>query len=91
MQGVARLFFVMHQIDDGDPEELKSMLQPLLTPGNSFRPSALELTAVLALREGDDAEARQTYSEIADDLGAPPGLRARAAQMLAAIGEPQSP
>ncbi len=89
-QGVARLFYVMHQVDDGDPEELKAMLQPLMAAGNGFRPMALELTAVLALREGDDAEARQVYAEIADDLTAPPGMRARAAQMLAALGEEPS-
>lgn len=91
LQGVARLYLVMHQIDDGDPEELEAMLQPLLGPGNGFRPMALELTAVLALRAGDNGRARQVYSEIADDLTAPPNMRARAAQMLAALGEERTP
>ncbi|MDX1576524.1 MAG: tetratricopeptide repeat protein [Kiloniellales bacterium] len=87
LQGVARLFFVMHQIDDGDPGELRAMLAPLFTAGNGFRPLAMELDAILALREGDRARARQLYTEIADDLTAPPGLRARAAQVLASLGE----
>jgi len=87
LQGVARLNFVMHQIDDGDPVELRTMLEPLLVAGNGFRPLAMELNAVLSLREGDREEARQIYTEIADDLTAPPGLRARAAQVLASLAE----
>lgn len=87
LQGAARLFFVMHQIDDGDPGELRAMLEPLFAVGNGFRPLALELDAILSLREGDRAKARQLYAEIADDLTAPPGLRARAAQVLASLGE----
>ena len=85
LQAAARLFAVMHQIDDGDPEDLRARLQPLLRPGHGFRPTALELTAVLALREGDRDEARRVYTELADDLSAPPGLRARATQMVAAL------
>ena len=87
LQGVARLFFVMHQIDDGDPAELRAMLEPLFVAGNGFRPLAMELNAVLSLREGDRDEARRIYTEIADDLTAPPGLRARAAQVLASLAE----
>jgi len=87
LQGVARLNFVMHQIDDGDPVELRAMLEPLLVAGNGFRPLAMELNAVLSLREGNREEARQIYTEIADDLTAPPGLRARAAQVLASLAE----
>ncbi len=87
LEGVARLFFVMHQIDDGDPDELRTMLQPLMAAGNGFRPLAMELDAQLAVREGDREKARQIYAEIADDLTAPPGLRARAAQVLASLAQ----
>ncbi len=87
LQGVARLFFVMNQIDDGDPAALRAMLEPLFVAGNGFRPLAMELNAVLSLREGDRNAARQIYTEIADDLTAPPGLRARAAQVLASLAE----
>ena len=85
MQGVARLFFVMHQIDDGDPAALRAMLQPLMAAGNGFRPLAMEQDAMLSLREGDRDKARQIYAEIADDLTAPTALRARAAQVLASL------
>ncbi len=85
LQAAARLFAVMHQIDDGDPADLRARLEPLLQLGHGSRPTALELTAVLALREGDRDEARRIYTELADDLSAPPGLRARATQMIAAL------
>lgn len=85
LQAAATLFYVMHQIDDGDPAALRAKLQPLVIAGNGFRPTARELMAVLALRQGDREQARQIYTELADDLDAPPGLRARAAQMVAAL------
>lgn len=84
-QGLATLLSVMHQIDSGEPGELEARLQPLTAAGNPFRPTALELTAVLALRAGDHARARELYTELADDRTAPAGLRTRAAQMLEAL------
>jgi hypothetical protein len=48
---------------------------------------AMELSAILALRQGQKDQARQIYTEIADDLAAPAGLRTRAAQMVAALKE----
>lgn len=87
LQGAARLFFVMHQIDEGESGELRAMLEPLMAAGNGYRPLAMELNAMLLLRDGERAAAQQIYSEIADDLTAPPGLRARAAQVLASLAE----
>lgn len=86
-RAVATLMAVLHQIDDGDPADLRTRLAPLMAGGSAFRGSALELMAVLALREGDQAGARDFYTQIVDDPGSPSGLRARAAQMLAALKE----
>jgi hypothetical protein len=86
-RGAATLLSVMHQSDSGDPAELEARLEPLTTGNSGFRPIALELTALLALRRGDGARAREIYTEIADDRTAPVGLRARASQMLAALEE----
>jgi len=84
-RGMADLLSVMHQIDDGDAAALEARLQPLTEVGSAFRPSALELTAVLALRQGDTARARELYTAVADDRSAPPALRTRATQMLEAL------
>jgi hypothetical protein len=75
----------MHQVDDGDPAALQGRLDELIGPGEPFRASALELSAVLALRAGDKEKARSLYTQIVDDLAAPAGLRARATQILSAL------
>ena len=82
---VATLLSVLHQIDQGEPSALRQRLEPLAEAGAPFRGSAWELLAVLALRRGDTAAARELYTRISDDLELPAGLRARAAQMLAAL------
>ena len=60
-------------------------LQPLTEPGNPWRYSALEITAVLAHRSGDKAKAQEILTGLADDLDAPQALRQRATEMLAAL------
>lgn len=84
-QSLATVLSVMHQIDDGDPTALGARLDPLTRVGNGFRPVALELSAVLALRRGERSRARDLYTMIVDDLSAPSGLRARATQMISAL------
>ncbi len=82
---VATLLSVMHQVDDGDVPSLKARLEPLAVAGNAFRPTATELLATLALRENDKQTARDLFTELADDLTAPAGIRARATQMIEAL------
>ena len=86
-RGAAVLLSVMHQADRADPAVLEARLEPLTAADGGYRPLALELTAALALRQGDRARARDLYTQVADDLEAPPGMRARAAQMLSALEE----
>ncbi len=86
-KSLATVLSVLHQIDEGDAAALTARLDPLTRAGNGFRPVALELTAALALRDGDRTRARDLYILIADDLNAPAGLRARSAQMLEALKE----
>ena len=84
---IAILLSVMHSMEQDDPAQLEARLAPLTQTGQAFRPTALELSAAIALRQGDRNRAREVYAGIVDDLAAPPGLRARAAQMLQALGE----
>ncbi len=83
----ATLFSILHQIDNGNPAALRARLQPLAADSQSFRSTARELLALLALGEGDTAAARDLYTKISDDREAPAGLRQRATQMLAALKE----
>ena len=68
LQAVARLLFVGHQLDDGEPAKLQTVLVPLLRPDNAFFPMASEQAAMLALREGDKPKA-QGYLEAALKTG----------------------
>jgi hypothetical protein len=88
-RGLAVLLAVMHGLAAGDAAGAATAaierLQPLTAAGNPWRASALDLTAAAKLKAGDRGGALAIYKELADDLSAPQGLRARAAEMAAAL------
>ena len=86
-RGLAVLLAVMHGLAAGDAagDGAIERLQPLTAAGNPWRASALDLTAAAKLKAGDRGGALAIYKELADDLSAPQGLRARAAEMAAAL------
>lgn len=86
LRDAANLLAMLHSIERIEPAELDRALAPLQASGNPWRFSALELAALAAARTGEAAKARDLYAKIADDVQAPPGLRARAAEMVAVLG-----
>jgi hypothetical protein len=82
---LAVLLSVMHTLPDADPEAAVERLKPLTASGSPWRTSALDLTAAAKLKAGDRSGALVIYQQLADDLAAPQGLRARAAEMAAAL------
>ena len=82
---LATLLSVMHQLPDGEPQQAVDRLAPLTQDGNPWRASALDLTAAAKLKAGDRGGALDIYRKLADDLAAPRDLRARAAEMAAAL------
>jgi len=84
---LADLYYVLYMIESGDPQTLAKRLEPLQADDGPWRYTARELSAVLAIRVGDTAKARSLYTQLADDTTAPAGLRARAAEMLRALGK----
>jgi hypothetical protein len=85
LRDVAVLLSVMHALPNGDPQAAIARLKPLTASGKPFRASALDLTAAAMLKAGDRAGALAIYKKLADDLTAPQGVRARAAEMAAAL------
>jgi hypothetical protein len=85
---LAVILAVMHAIDmkTVDARSLDARLVPLDVADGSWRHSARELRAMLAQQSGDAARAKQLYTQLADDMDAPDGIRARAAEMLATLG-----
>ena len=82
---LAVLLSVMQGMPEADPQAIIDRLAPLTAAGNPWRPTALELTAAARLKSGDKNGALALYQSLADDLAAPQGLRARAAEMAAAL------
>jgi hypothetical protein len=79
---LATLLAAQCQLKDGDPKAVIERLVPLAASPGAWHPTALELTALAQLKEGDKAAALATYRRIADDREAPPGLRERATEIL---------
>ncbi len=84
---LATLLGVLHQMTGADPGDLRQRLAPLTADDNPWRFTAKELTAVLALRSGDREKAREIFTILAGDALAPQGLRTRAGEFVAIIGE----
>ncbi len=82
---LATLLAALRELSSADPKAVIAEVEPLTAQGNAWRPSALEITALANLRAGDRGKARDIYKGIADDLTAPQGLRARAAEMAASL------
>jgi hypothetical protein len=84
-RGLALLLSVMQGMPEADPQRTIARLAPLTGGDNPWRPTALELTALARLKAGDKKAALDLYKGLADDLTAPRSLRARAAEMVAAL------
>ncbi len=83
-RGLAELLSVF-QTPDAEPKATIARLAPLAASGNPWRPTAIELTAVAELKLGDRKAALDAYKRLADDPAVPRDLRARAAEMTAAL------
>lgn len=82
---LAVLKLALLTLDTGDPAKLESRVAPLSAISNPWHFSATEILALLAQKKGDAQHATELYKQLADDLQAPPGIRARAAEMLAVL------
>lgn len=84
---LARLLAGLAELQTGDAKDAAAELAPLTAAGNPFHATALEATAIADLKAGNRAAASRIYKQLADDLSAPQGLRARAAEMNEALAE----
>ena len=86
LQGLARLLGALSALDGAAEGEVERRLEPLLGGQGPWRHSAREVAALAAQQGGRLDAARKLFTELADDATAPAGIRARAAEMLAALG-----
>lgn len=82
---LAVLKLALVSLDTADPAVLEGRVAPLAVISNPWHFCATEVLAVLAEKKGDGKHAADLYKQLADDLQAPAGIRARAAEMLAVL------
>ncbi|HEY4249954.1 MAG TPA: tetratricopeptide repeat protein [Roseomonas sp.] len=82
---LASLLWVLHGLDDADPALLAARIAPLTAEGAPWRASARELAALVDLRRGQKAEAKQALTALANDVTAPQGVRERALRLAREI------
>jgi len=83
LSDLARLLQAMHSADRAPPKDVEAILAPLLGAGNTYRASAMELTALMAAKQGDLSRAEKLANEILSDADAPQGVRSRAHDLSA--------
>jgi hypothetical protein len=86
LRDLATLMQAERQLGDGDPAELKKVLEPLAAPEAPWRNQARELLALVAIRAGNLDEARNLLSGLSQEAGVIPSQQRRAAELLEAIG-----
>jgi hypothetical protein len=86
IRALANVMAALAVVDSANREEVERSLASLSGADSQWRHLALEITAAAAARAGDAARARELYARIADDQAAPQGVRARAAEMIQALG-----
>lgn len=67
-------------------QERRTILMALAQPGQPLRPLATEALGLLALEQGDVAEARSVFDDLLTQAEATDILRRRVSQILAALG-----
>ena len=86
LRDIARLLAVLQLVNSGESGDLLGRLAPLTEADNPYRYSARELEALVQVKAGDTSAAKASFAALSDDATAPAGIRARAAEMLAALG-----
>ncbi len=82
---LAKLLSVSHGMSIMDRGEIEDRLAPLVGDDNAWRYSARELMATAAMASSDTPGAREAFQALVDDVDAPAGVRARAAELLAIL------
>jgi hypothetical protein len=83
---LASLRAVMLAGKDQPLVERRAVLEGLAVPGRAFRTLALEQIAYLLVEEGKTEDAIKALGDLMQDQAATDGLRARASQMITALG-----
>lgn len=84
---LATVLRAVHSLDTADPKALEAALAPVTNSDNPFSFSALEMSALIAAKQGNTKQAYDLLQRILGDPTAPAGVRQRATD-LAALYKP---
>lgn len=84
---LAKVLAVSHGMSTMDRGDVEDRLASVLDDDNPWRYSARELVATAVLASGDRTAAEAAFQALVDDVAAPGGIRARAAEMLAILAQ----
>ena len=85
LRDAATVLAALDSLDTPNPADVEKDLAALSVPTSPWRYLAWEIEAAAAVKAGKIDDARKDYSRISDDPQAPAAVRARAAEMLAAL------
>jgi hypothetical protein len=85
LRDLATLLWAQWQINSGDPGLLEARLRPLTELANPWRFLAEEQLALLNMRQGKIAQAKDELTRLSQDGSAPNGVRERASALLARL------
>ncbi|MFN3459925.1 MAG: tetratricopeptide repeat protein [Oceanibaculum sp.] len=87
LRDLATVLGGQRRLEAGETAAVKPHLASLVDSASPWRHLARELAALAAEAEGNRTEARDLLRRLTDDLEAPQGTRARAAELLQALPE----
>jgi hypothetical protein len=87
LRDMATLRYALLGMDNGVATgELWGLVQPLAGSGQPLTYSAMQIQALLSMKDGKMDDARATLQAMVDSAECPPGLRTRATSLLAELG-----
>lgn len=90
LRGMATIKAGLLLVDTSSHDDMKARMAPVMKDGSPWRPNALELLALSAMREGAWSEANANVAEIIANPASPAGLRDRA-HVIQALAAPHLP
>jgi hypothetical protein len=84
---LAAVLAAQRLLDSEDPAAAEQRLAEVAGGAGPWRHLARELQGVAALQSGRTAEASAIFGELAEEAGVPAGVKSRATELRAAIGE----
>lgn len=82
----AKVLAGYYLLNNGSTDEVRARISGMETAGNIWAASVQELLALAALKDGKTDDAVKLLSDLKADADAPRGVKARAEQMLLALG-----